>query len=85
MTKRQHIEAQRLKPIGVAGIEACRRIATEGPTKINEVFVDAFTASAIVAVYDALNEANRANLASRCVAQVAEMSFRLINNQRRAA
>lgn len=55
MTKRQHIEAQRLKTIGVAGIEACRRIATEGPTKINEVFVDAFTASAIVAVYDALN------------------------------
>jgi hypothetical protein len=83
MTKRQHIEAQRLKPMGVAGIEACRRIATEGPMKINEVFVDAFTASAIVAVYDALNEANRANLAGRCVGQVAEMCFKLIN--RRAA
>lgn len=78
MSKQDYREAQRIKPIGQAGIDACRKIVAEKQAaKVNEVMVDLFSASAIVQVYDAINEANRAKLVSFPVAKVADISFKL--------
>lgn len=77
MSKRDYRAAQRVKPIGASGIEACRRIMREGYAKVNEVMVDSFSASAIIAVYDKLNEANRAKLESLPVVKAASVCFKL--------
>lgn len=51
------IDALRLAATG----EACRFRYTE--PKVRRVLVDSFTASAIIAIYDAVNPANREKLA----------------------
>ncbi len=79
MSKQQYIEAQRVKPLGIDGLMAIRAIlAGQTAQKVHEVFIDTFTASAIVAVHDALREDNRAKMLSLPVARVADISFKLI-------
>ena len=84
MSKQTYRQAQRVKPIGFEGIEACRRIMKEGYAKVNEVMVDSFSASAIIAVYDALNTPNRLKLESLTVGKAATVCFKLINQQKTA-
>lgn len=45
-------------------IQALRDVLVHGYAKIDGYAVDSFTASAIIAVYDALNDANKAKYAS---------------------
>ena len=79
MTRKEHKQAARLKPIGLEGIEACRTIVREHQcAKVNEVLIDAFSASVITQIFDALSEKNRANLITRPIAQVAGICFKLI-------
>lgn len=85
MTRRVHIQEQRLKPVGTDGIEKIRKIVKEGAAKVNEVLVDAFSASTIIAIYDAVNPANQEKLRSFPVARVADVSFKLLNKHGRAA
>lgn len=55
-------------------IDAVRQIVTESQyAKIDGVMVDLFSASAIVSVYDALNETNRGRYASLPVGAMASM------------
>lgn len=85
MSKQAYREAQRVKPIGKAGIEQCRIIAKEGAAKINEVFVDSYSASAVVLVYDQLNAEQKINLEGRPVAQVCTLCFQVINRVNKGA
>jgi len=85
MTKRAHQEAQRVKPLGEEGIEAIRKVMVEGYQKVNEVLVDAFSASAIIRVYDALNPANQELFRKMPVAKAADVSFKLLNRKGGAA
>ena len=79
MSKQAYREAQRVAPIGLRGIIACRAIVREHQAaKINEVLVDGFSASAIMQVYDAVNDANKAKLLTLPVARVADIAFKLI-------
>lgn len=79
MTVAEHRAATRLKPLGPEGLEKVRAIvAGSQAQKVNEVFVDAFTASAIVKVHDALNETNRSKLLAMPIGRVAEVVFKLI-------
>ena len=80
MSKQDYRESQRVKPIGQAGIEICRKIVAEKQAaKVNEVMVDLFSASAIVQVFDAVGEVNRAKLVAFPVAKVADISFKILN------
>jgi len=80
MSKQDYREAQRIKPIGQAGINACRKIVAEKQAaKVNEVLVDLFSASAIVQVFDAIGEANRVKLVAFPVAKVADVAFKILN------
>lgn len=79
MTKQEYRNAQRAKALGLDGIEQCRTIVRESQyRKVNEVMVDLFSASAIVAVYDALNEENRTKFAALPVARAGAVAFKLI-------
>ena len=63
-------------------IAAVRAIVIEGQyAKVDGCMVDLFSASAIVQVYDALNEANRAKFAGLDVRRMADIAFKLINRQ----
>lgn len=78
MSKADYRAAKRLAPMGEEGLEAMRQIlAGRQRQKINEVLIDAFSASLIVQVFDRLNPVNRANLLARPVAQVADICFKL--------
>lgn len=78
MTKQAYRQQIRLAPIGAAGIEQCRAIVREHQyRKVNEVMIDGFSASAIVAVHDKLNEQNRAKLEALPVGKVASVCFKL--------
>lgn len=80
MTKQAYREKQRVSPLGEAGIEALRKIVSEHQAaKINEVLVDGFSASAIIQVYDQLNDKNKEKLKSLPVAVVADVVFKTIN------
>ena len=60
-------------------IAAFRRIVDEGQyAKIDGVMVDLFSASAVIAVYDALNEANRARFASLSAPKMAKLAFKFV-------
>ena len=60
-------------------ITACRRIVeTCGYAKIDRYTVDLFTASAIVVVYDALNEANRARFVALPLHKMASVAFKFV-------
>jgi hypothetical protein len=77
--RKERKQAKRLLPMGIEGIEACRAIVKGSQAqKINEVFVDSFSANVIVQVYDALNEKNRATLIDRPIGMVAEICFKLV-------
>lgn len=78
MTKQAYREAKRVQPIGLAGIEQCRVIAKQGYAKVNEVMVDAFSASAIYKVFDKLNFENQQKFAALPVGKAADVAFRLI-------
>ena len=79
MSKSDYREAKRLAPIGKDGIERCRKIVAERQyAKVNEVMIDGYSASAIVQVYDAVNEANRIKLEGLPVHRVVSICFQLI-------
>lgn len=60
-------------------ISAIRRIVSEGQyAKVDGSMVDLFSASSIVAVYDALNETNRAKFAALPAPRMATVAFRLV-------
>lgn len=53
-------------------------VARGGYSKIDGVTVDLFSASAVVAVYDALNDANKAKFAGLSVPKMATVAFKLL-------
>lgn len=64
---------------GPAIITALRDIVERKQyAKINGAMVDLYTASAIVKVYDALNDANKAKLAAQPLPKMATIAFKLI-------
>jgi hypothetical protein len=72
-----HVTDSRGDPL--ARIDAIRAIVTAKQyAKVDGVMVDLFTASAIVAVYDGLNETNRAKYAAMPVGQMGVVAFRLV-------
>lgn len=78
MTKRDYIRKMRMSPLGLEGVEAMRGIVERhGARKVNEVLVDAFSASAFVRVYDALSEANQEKLRGLCPGAAMEFVWRL--------
>lgn len=81
MSKQAYRESQRCKPIGKAGIEQCRVILREGYAKVNECMVDSYTAGAIIAIYDKINEASRSKLEALPIARVADICFQLLNKR----
>lgn len=83
MTKQAHRQAKRLSPIGLEGIEACRAIvARHAAAKVNEVMVDAFSASGITEVYDALKPENQVKFVTLSVRKATDVAFRLIDTFR---
>lgn len=65
--------------VGAEIIDACRAImAAQQYAKINGHMVDLFTASAIVKVYDAVNDANKAKLAALPIARIASIAFQVL-------
>lgn len=66
-------------------IAAVRRIVQEGQyAKVDGTMIDLFSASAVVKVYDALNEENRARFAALPAGQMAVVAFRVMKGARRA-
>ena len=62
-----------------ARMAALRQIVAESQyAKIDGTMVDLYTASAIVQIYDALNDANRAKFASFPVGMMAKVAFKLM-------
>lgn len=60
-------------------IAAIRRIVTEGQyAKVDGLTVDLFSASAIIKVYDALNEKNREHFAAMPAGKMAVIAFKLL-------
>ena len=83
MTKREHIEAVRVSPINEEGLARMRRIVASGTAaKVNECFVDTWSASAVVKVYDAVNEKNKARLLALPVARVCQIATQVLSNQK---
>lgn len=82
-----HVEPSRVRERGTVvtlpsnpteRIAAVRAIVTQRQyAKVDGVMVDLFTASHIVAVYDALNEDNRKRFASFPVQKMAAVAFKL--------
>lgn len=71
-------QAQRVKPCGQEGLAACRKIVAEHQyAKVNEVMIDAFSASALVAVADKLNPENLAKLLAQPVGRACVISLKL--------
>lgn len=66
---------------GQARIDAFRLILKEGYSIIDGSTVDAFTASAVVKVYDALNEANRAKFVSLSVLKMVSVTWKLVSKK----
>lgn len=80
MSKELYRQAQRVKPCGVVGIQAMRKIKREHQmAKVNEVAIDAYSANAVIAVFDAINEVNRDKLIRMPVARVVEICFSVLN------
>lgn len=64
---------------GAGVIAACRQIiADHSFAKINGLMVDAFSASAIIAVHDAIGGAQRDRFLAMPVEQMASLSFKVI-------
>jgi hypothetical protein len=59
-------------------IAAIRQIVTEHQyAKVDGCTIDAFSASAIIQVYDALNEENRAKFVGLSISHMASIAFKL--------
>jgi len=83
MTKRQYRESTRLLPVGKEGIERIRQVLKKGQfSKVNEVAVDAFSASVIVAVYDAVNDENKTKLEGMCIGRLADVCMKTYSKSR---
>ena len=64
---------------GSERVEACRTIVSEKAfAKVDGVVVDQFTASAVVAVYDGLNEKNRETFVGFPISKMASVAFKLL-------
>jgi hypothetical protein len=63
----------------LAKVEAIRAILTNGYAKVNGVMVDHFSASAIIAVYDAISDANKAKYRAFPIYKMADIAFKLMN------
>ena len=53
-------------------------VAKKQAKKINGVMVDMFTASAVVKVYDAINDTNKAKMDKMTVPAMANVAFKLL-------
>lgn len=79
MAKEEYRQAQRIKPLGTDGLEKIRKIVAEKQyRKVNEVMVDLFSASAVLAVYDKLSPENQEKLRGLPVGRVVTICFKLI-------
>ena len=84
----QHLEPTRTRKHGTRVtktkdgdeiIAACRSIiANSQYAKINGHMVDTFTASAIIKIYDAVNETNQEKLKALPVARMAQIAFKML-------
>jgi hypothetical protein len=64
---------------GADRIAACRAIVEDQSfAKIDGIAVDLFSASAIIAVYDALNEVNREKFSRLPIARMAGVTFKCL-------
>ena len=79
MTKQTYRKFQRVKPLGMEGIEQLREVLKNGYKKINEIMVDTYTASAILKIYDQVGERAQTTLVNLPLARVADISFKLLN------
>lgn len=87
-TTNQHVEPTRVRVNGThvtqprdgdETIAALRSILARGQyAKIDGVMVDLFTASTIVKVYDAVNDANKIKLARMPIARMASVCFSVL-------
>jgi hypothetical protein len=76
---RQHGTRVTKSKTGDEIIAACRSIvANRQYEKINGMMVDLFSASAIVKVFDALNETNRASFKLLPVQRMASIAFKVL-------
>ena len=83
MTRREHIEAVRASPLNEEGLAAMRRIvANRTAAKVNECFIDTWSAFAVVKVYDSVNEKNKARLLALPVARVCQIAMQVLDNQK---
>ena len=84
MSKKSYRESKRLMPMGEEGLAEMRKIvASCTASKINECFIDMWSASAVVKVYDAVNEKNKARLLALPVARVCQIAMQVLANQKR--
>lgn len=58
-------------------------VKTKGAKKVGGVMVDMFTASAIVKVYDAINDTNKAKMDKMTVPAMANVAYKIINKNKR--
>lgn len=78
-TRKQGTRVTKTKD-GAEILAACRSIVANGQyEKINGHMVDLFSASAIVKVYDALNETNKAKFAALPVARMTSVAMKLLS------
>ena len=76
---RQHGRKVTLSSSGAERIAACRDIVERASfAKIDGVMVDLFSASAIVKVYDAINEVNRVKFERLPIGKMARVALQLI-------
>lgn len=65
---------------GIERINAVRQIVTDSQyAKIDGIMVDLFSASAIIRVYDAINEANQVKYRNLPVHKMAEIAFKIMS------
>lgn len=65
---------------GLERIAAIRQIVDAGQyAKVDGIMVDLFSASAILQVYDAINDANKEKYRNLSVSKMANIAFKLIN------
>jgi hypothetical protein len=84
MTKQTHRLTARNLPVGEEGIERIRRIVEEKTyAKVNEVMVDVFSATAIIKVYDLVNDTNKERLRKQTVTRLADICLSFINSRQR--
>lgn len=80
MTKKEHIESVRLRPLGEDGLDQIRQIVRQRQAaKVNEVLIDMTTANTIVSVFGAINEKNKAKLLTMPVARVVDVCWKAVH------